>query len=38
MIAFRNYEAESSYNNVFFIEQWCKSVLMEKLKGLVLKT
>jgi len=22
-------------NNVFLIEQWCESVLMEKLKGLV---
>jgi len=24
-------------DNVFLIEQWCESVLMEKLKGLVLK-
>ncbi len=37
MIAFRSCDPESSYNNVFLIEQWCESVLMVTLKGLVLK-
>jgi hypothetical protein len=31
------YPIRPAHNNVFLIEQWCESVLMEKLKGLVLK-
>ena len=31
------YPAQPAHNNVFLIEQWCESVLMEKLKGLVLE-
>jgi hypothetical protein len=31
------YSVRPAHNNVFLIEQWCESVLMEKLKGLVLK-
>jgi len=27
----------SRKNNVFLIEQWCESVIIEKLKSLVLK-
>lgn len=31
------YSVRPAHNNVFLIEQWCESVVMEKLKGLVLK-
>jgi hypothetical protein len=31
------YPIRPQHNNVFLIEQWCESVLMEKLKSLVLK-
>lgn len=31
------YSVRPAHNNVFLIEQWCESVLMEKLKGLVPK-
>lgn len=31
------YSVRPAHNNVFLIEQWCESVLMEKLKGLVSK-
>ena len=31
------YPIRLTHNNVFLIEQWCESVLMEKLKDLVLK-
>jgi len=31
------YPIRPKHENVFLIEQWCKSELMEKLKGLVLK-
>ena len=31
------YPVRPAHDNVFLIEQWCESVLMEKLKGLVLK-
>lgn len=31
------YPVRPKHDNVFLIEQWCESVLMEKLKGLVLK-
>jgi len=31
------YIIRPAHNNVFLIEQWCESVLMEKLKGLVLE-
>jgi len=31
------YPVRPVHDNVFLIEQWCESVLMEKLKGLVLK-
>ena len=31
------YPLRPAHDNVFLIEQWCESVLMEKLRGLVLK-
>jgi hypothetical protein len=31
------YPVRPKHENVFLIEQWCESVLMEKLKGFVLK-
>jgi len=31
------YPIRPRHENVFLIEQWCKSELIEKLKGLVLK-
>ena len=31
------YPIRPAHNNVFLIEQCCESVLMEKLRGLVLK-
>ena len=31
------YPIRPPHDNVFLIEQWCESVIMEKLKGLVLK-
>lgn len=31
------YPVRPKHENVFLIEQWCESVLMEKLRGLVLK-
>jgi hypothetical protein len=31
------YPIRPTHNNVFLIEQWCESELMEKLRGLVLK-
>jgi len=31
------YPIRPKHNNIFLIEQWCESVIMEKLKGLVLK-
>ncbi len=31
------YPLRPKHENVFLIEQWCESVLMETLKGLVLK-
>ena len=33
----RKYPIRPAHDNVFLIEQWCGSVLIEKLKGLVLK-
>ena len=33
----RKYPSRPAHDNIFLIEQWCESVLMEKLGGLVVE-